>query len=158
MSRSAAPASAISGAAFKVAIAAARYNPRLVEGLLDRVMAGLRAAGVKEKNLKLVRVPGSNELPVAAQALAGRGRPDVIIALGVIIRGKTIHFQLIAEVVAHALQRVALDSRVPVINGVIAGENRAQAAARCLGPIDRGAEFANAALAMAALARGLGRR
>jgi 6,7-dimethyl-8-ribityllumazine synthase len=158
MSRSAPPASAISGAAFKVAIAAACYNPRLVDGLLGRVTAGLRGAGVKEKNLSLVRVPGSNELPVAVQALAGRREPDVIIALGVIIRGGTIHFELIAEAVAHALQRVALDAGVPVINGVIAAENRVQAAVRCLGRIDRGAEFASAALAMAALRRDLARR
>jgi len=144
---------AISGAPFKVGIVAARYNERLVDALIAQAVAALRAAGVREKNLILVRVPGSNEIPVAVQLLAARRRPDVVVALGVLIRGDTIHYGLIAEAVAHALQRVALGARRPVINGVVVAENEAQARARCLGKINRGAEFARAALAMAALAK-----
>jgi len=147
----------ISGAPFKVAIAAAGYNPREVDALLAQVVASLRASGVKARHLAIARVPGSNELPSAAQWLAARGRPDVIIALGVIIRGGTIHYELIATAVTQALQRVALDSRRPVINGVVVAENPAQAAARCRGRINRGAEFAQAALAMAALRREVAR-
>ncbi len=132
-------------------IVAARYNGRLVEALLERVLGGLLAAGVRRKNITIARVPGSNELPVAAQLVAARRKPSVVIALGVLIRGDTIHYELIATSVAHALQRVALDARTPVINGVIVAENAAQAAARCAGKVDRGAEFAQAAVAMAAL-------
>ncbi len=157
MSLSAPTFPAVSGAPFRVAVAAACYNESLVGALLDRTVAALRKAGVGAKKLTIIRVPGSNELPSAAQMLAGRLRPDVIVALGVIIRGDTIHYELISEAVTHALQRVALDSRVPVINGVVVAENRAQAAARCTGRIDRGAEFARAALAMAALRRKLRR-
>jgi 6,7-dimethyl-8-ribityllumazine synthase len=113
---------------------------------------------VKASRLFVVRVPGSNELPVAAQLLAGRHRPDVIVVLGVIIRGDTLHYQLIAEASAQALQRVALDAKIPVINGVIVAETPAQAEARCLGSINRGAEFAAAALAMAALRQSLAGR
>ena len=145
---------ATAGATFRVGVAAARYNDRLVEPLLAQVVGALRAAGVKEKNLTLARVPGSNELPVAAQWLAAR-RPDVVLALGVIIRGDTLHYELIAHASARALQRVALDARLPVINGIGVAENEAQAEARCLGRIDRGAEFAAAALEMAALGRRL---
>jgi len=134
-----------------VGIVAARYNGRLVEALLERVLGGLLAAGVRRKNITIARVPGSNELPVAAQLVAARRKPSVVIALGVLIRGDTIHYELIATSVAHALQRVALDARTPVINGVIVAENAAQAAARCAGKVDRGAEFAQAAVAMAAL-------
>ncbi len=141
----------IVGGPFKVGIAAARYNEAYVESLLGQVVFVLRKSGVKKKNLTIVRVPGSNELPIAAQLLAEKRAPDVILALGVIIRGDTIHFELIAEAVTHALQRVALDTRLPVINGVVVAENEAQAADRCQGKIDRGAEFARAALAMAAL-------
>ena len=119
------------------------------------VRAGLRAAGVQEKRLTIVRVPGANELPSALQLLAPRARFDVFVALGVLIRGETIHYELIAESASHALQRVALDTRTPVINGVIAVETTAQAAARCGGRIDRGAEFARAALEMADLKRRL---
>jgi 6,7-dimethyl-8-ribityllumazine synthase len=143
----------VSGRAFKVGIAAARYNETLVGGLLAQVTAALRAAGVRAKNIEVLRVPGSNELPVAIQLLAARRRPDVLIALGVIIRGDTIHYELIAGAVTQALQSVALAARTPVINGVVVAENAAQAKARCGGRIDRGAEFARAALEMAALGR-----
>jgi 6,7-dimethyl-8-ribityllumazine synthase len=143
---------AVSGASLRVGIAAARYNDRFVEPLLAQVVAALRAAGVKEKAITVLRVPGSNELPTAAQWLAA-DRPHVVIALGVIVRGDTIHYELISYAAAHALQRVALDARLPVINGVISVENEQQAEDRCLGRIDRGAEFARAALAMAALGR-----
>jgi len=154
----AAPTSSVpSGAAFTIGVVAACYNPRLVDALLARVQAGLKAAGVKSKRLTVVRVPGSNELPVAAQLLAQRRKTDVVIALGVLIRGDTIHYELIAGATTEALQRVALKTGVPVINGVIVAENLAQAQQRCGGRIDRGAEFAAAALVMAALKRKLSR-
>ncbi len=152
MSFSAPPLAPIDGAPFKVAIAAACYNARLVDGLLARVCARLREAGVKARNLTIVRVPGSNEVPFAAQRLARRGA-DVVIALGVLIRGDTIHYELIAGAVAHGLQDVALATDRPVINGVIVAVTAAQARRRCLGRADRGAEFAQAALAMATLRR-----
>ncbi len=142
-----------SGRTFTVGVAAACYNQALVDALLARVTAGLRRAGVTDRRLTVVRVPGSNELPVAAQWLARRRGMDVVIALGVLIRGDTIHYELIADATTHALQQVALATDVPVINGVVVAETAAQARARCAGRIDRGAEFAHAALAMAALKR-----
>ncbi len=145
----------IDGAAFKVGVAAARFNTRLTDALLAQVTEQLRAAGVKAKHLHIVRVPGSNELPIAAQLLARRHRLDVIVALGVLIRGDTIHYELIADAATKALQRVALDARVPVINGVVVAENKKQAEARCLGKINRGGEFASSALEMAALKKSL---
>ena len=83
------------------------------------------------------------------------GRRDVVIALGVLIGGDTNHHEMVGQSVSHALQGIAVQTGVPVINGVIVTDTRAQAAARCLGRINRGAEFAAAALAMAALKRGL---
>lgn len=148
-------AAAVSGAPFRVGIAAARYNERLVGALLAQVLAGLRGAKVKERNLAVVRVPGSNELPAALQQLADRYRFDVLIALGVIIRGETLHYELIAQASAQALQQVALAARLAVINGIVVAENEAQAEERCLGAVNRGAEFAAAALEMAALRRRL---
>jgi 6,7-dimethyl-8-ribityllumazine synthase len=143
----------IDGKPFKVGIVAARFNNRLTDALLDQVSAQLRKAGVKKKNLQIVRVPGSNELPIAVQLLASRQKPDALIALGVLIRGDTIHYELIADATTQALQRVALDARIPVINGVVVAENLKQAEARCLGKINRGGEFASSALEMAALKR-----
>ena len=78
---------------------------------------------------------------------------DCVIGLGVLIGGDTRHHEMVGQSVSHALQRVALDARVPVINGVVVADTLAQARARCSGRIDRGAEFARAALEMAALKR-----
>jgi 6,7-dimethyl-8-ribityllumazine synthase len=147
----------VDASGFRIAIAAARFNGPLVDALLSRVRRGLASAGVRERNVTVVRVPGSNELPVAARLLIESRKPDAVIALGVIIRGGTIHYELIASAATSGLQEVALASRVPVINGIVAAESRAQARARCLGRIDRGAEYANAAVSMAALRRGLAR-
>jgi 6,7-dimethyl-8-ribityllumazine synthase len=144
----------VDASGFRIAIAAARFNGALVEALLARVMARLSAAGVRKRNLTIARVPGSNELPFAAHELAEVYMPDAVIALGVIIRGATLHFELIAEAATRGLMDVSLSTRVPVINGVIVAENAAQARARCKGRIDRGAEFADAAVAMAAFKKG----
>jgi 6,7-dimethyl-8-ribityllumazine synthase len=144
------------GAGFKFGIVAARFNEELVDGLLERVLARLRAAGVTKK-IAIVRVPGSHEVPWAAQALARGGRLDGVIALGVLIGGDTSHHEMVGQSVSHALQRVALETRTPVINGVMVANTRAQAAARCTGRINRGAEFAAAALEMAVLKQKLSR-
>lgn len=145
----------IDGAPFTVGVVAARYNARLVEALLRQVTKGLLAAGVKEKRLTVVRVPGSNELPSAVQLLLRRRKFDVVVALGVIIRGGTLHYELVAQGSSDGLMRVSLDENVPVIAGVVVAENLKQAEERCLGKIDRGAEFARAALEMAALKKSL---
>ncbi len=141
------------GAKFRLGIAAARFNETLVDGLLARVTDGLRTAGVKEANVTVIRVPGSHEVPWAVQALAKDWPCDCVIALGVLIGGDTSHHEMVGQSVSHALQRVALESGVPVINGVIVANTPAQAKARCLGSINRGTEFAAAALEMAALKR-----
>ena len=141
------------GAAARFGIAAARFNEDLVDGLLARVEARLHAAGVKVANVTVVRVPGSHEVPWAANMLARTGRFHCVIALGVLVAGDTNHHEMVGQSVSDALQRLALETRVPAINGVIVANSRAQAQARCLGRINRGAEFAEAALAMAALRR-----
>lgn len=153
MSRRAPSLAAISGTALTVGVAAACYNGRLVDALLDQVRDRLRTAGVKERRIWVVRVPGSNELPSAVQMLCRRRRPHVCVALGVIIRGETLHYELVAEAASQGLLRVALATGIPVINGVIVAENEHQAEARCCGRIKRGAEFAQAALVMGILKR-----
>jgi 6,7-dimethyl-8-ribityllumazine synthase len=144
---------AISGADFRIGVAAARFNAELVDGLLARTVATLRSAGVTEANLAVVRVPGSHEVPWAAQTLAFGSQCDCVIGLGILIAGDTSHHEMVGASVSHALQRVALETRTPVINGVIVVNSLEQAKARSVGSIDRGAEFARAALEMAALRR-----
>ena len=147
----------VHGSALRVGVVAARFNQALVDSLLKRVLERLLAAGVKESSITVVRVPGSHEVPWAAQALAEKGRRDVIIALGVLIGGDTSHHEMVGQSVSQALQRISLETRLPVINGVIVANTLAQAEARCRGKINRGAEFAAAALEMVALKKKLSR-
>jgi 6,7-dimethyl-8-ribityllumazine synthase len=154
MSRHAPTAIPLAGAPFSFGIVAARYNPALVDALLHTVFEQLAAAGVKEKRIRIVRVPGSHEVPWAAQALAA-GKFDCVIALGVLVAGDTNHHEMVGTSVSQALQQVALATRTPVINGVIVADNLKQAEERCLGSLNRGGEFARAALEMAALKRSL---
>jgi len=147
---------ALDGTRLSFGIVAARYNSELVEALLGTVLKQLAAAGVKEKRITVARVPGSHEVPVVAQWLAQDGKRDCVIALGVLIGGDTNHHEMVGQSVSNALQQVSLATRTPVINGVIVADNLKQAQARCTGSINRGAEFARAALEMAALKRTLG--
>jgi 6,7-dimethyl-8-ribityllumazine synthase len=138
----------IDGAPFSFGVVAACFNAELVEGLLASLKTTLAAAGVKPERIELLRVPGSHEVPYAAQLLAVSGRHNCVIALGVLIGGDTNHHEMVCNSVS---QQLSLAARLPVINGVIVANTRAQAEARCLGAINRGAEFARAALAMAEL-------
>lgn len=153
MSLDAPEARQLDAAAYRFGIAAARFNGSLVNGLLERVVAALAEAGALDTNLTVVRVPGSHEVPWAVQALATGSQCDCVIGLGVLIAGDTSHHEMVGESVSQALQRVALKTRIPVINGVMVVNSQQQAEERCVGRINRGAEFAAAAVEMAALKR-----
>lgn len=155
MSDDAPSARPIDGSGFRIGIVAARYNARWVDALLAQAEATFRGAGVKPRHLTVIRVPGSAELPFAVQRLFQRRRLSACLALGVIVRGDTIHYHLVAEAAQQGLLRVGLDARTPVIAGLVVAETAAQAQARCRGRIDRGAEFARATLEMAALQHSL---
>jgi 6,7-dimethyl-8-ribityllumazine synthase len=98
-----------------VGVVAARWHGRLTDHMLDRAVAAARACGVTE--VVTARVAGSVELPVVAQALARRC--DVVVALGVVVRGATAHFDYVCRSVTDGLTRVALDESVPVAHGVL---------------------------------------
>lgn len=141
----------LNGSDCRVGIVAARYNGEMVDALVEQVHGYLRQAGVEEDNLPVWRVPGSNEIPVAVQGMLKDHSFHAVVGLGVIIRGDTLHYDILAQSTAKALQDVSLHSTVPVINGIVVAENKAQARDRCQGAINRGAEFAWAALEMARL-------
>ncbi len=145
----------VSGADFRIGIVAARFNSALVDALVNRASEYLLGKGTPASAIEVVRVPGSHEVPWTAQQLAASGRFDAVVCLGVLIAGDTNHHEMVGDAVAHALMRVSLDTRVPVINGVIVVNNLAQAEARTTGSINRGTEFAAAALEMAALKKTL---
>jgi 6,7-dimethyl-8-ribityllumazine synthase len=139
----------VDGTDLFIGIVASRYNNEFVEALLTRARATLRKGKVAESSIKVLRVPGAAEIPYVANMLAQTGEYDAIIALGVIIKGDTSHDEVLANSTAISLQGIALQSEVPVINGILAVNNREQAQERTSGTTDRGAEFARAALEMA---------
>lgn len=137
----------------RYAIVAARWNEDYVRRLVDAALVTLRSQGVTDDHVVITWVPGSFELPVAAAWAADSGNADAVLAFGVLIRGETEHFRLVAESVAQGLQRVALDTGVPVLNGVLAVHNTSQAFARSGGDHgNMGSQVALAAVQMAALA------
>jgi 6,7-dimethyl-8-ribityllumazine synthase len=133
----------------RIAIIASRFNDDLVGGMLERTVKNLVLLGVPEANLKVDRVPGSAELAYASQSRARSGNYDVVIALGVLIAGETQHHDIISRTVSLGLQQVSLAESIPVLNGVISAETLEQARDRTIGELNRGKEFAEAAIEMA---------
>jgi len=141
----------------RYALVAARWNAEWV----DRLVAGARQVllgnGVAADAIETFAVPGALELPLACRWAADSGRFDAVLAFGVVMRGETEHFRLVADAATAGLQRVALDSGVPVLHGVLAAHDLEQVTSRTGGAHgNRGAEVALAALQMAALRRTLG--
>jgi 6,7-dimethyl-8-ribityllumazine synthase len=135
-------------------LVAARFNETYVRRLVDGALEVLERGGASRSDLEVWWVPGSFELPLACRWAAESRRFDAVLAFGVLIRGETEHFRLVAESATHGLVRVALETSVPVLNGVLAVHDAEQAAARSGGPLgNRGADVALAAVQMAGLAR-----
>lgn len=141
---------AAEGARF--AIIASRWNPRIS----DTLVAGARKAfadnGVAEAAIDVVRVPGAWELPAAAARLAAGGGHAAIVALGCVVRGDTRHYEQVADGCSDGLMRVALDSGVPIANGVLAVDRFEDAERRAGGSHgNKGEEAALVAIEMAEL-------
>jgi len=133
----------------RFAIVASRWNPGIVDALIDGARRTFAGHGVDESAVDLVRVPGAWELPVVAAKLALASRYAAIIALGCVVRGDTRHYEHVADGCAQGLMRVALDHGMPVLNGVLAVELHADAQARAGGAHgNKGEEVALAALEM----------
>ena len=131
-------------------IVASRFNPQYVQGLIDHAAEELRALA-PDATVSIHRVPGAFEIPVVVRELAVRDCANAIIACGVILRGETNHAQNLGRSVTDALQRIAIEHAVPVINVVLSFDNQDQARARCLeNRINRGTEGARAAVEMIA--------
>lgn len=136
----------------RYAIVASRWNPRIVDALVAGAVRALREHGVDDEAIDIVRVPGALEIPLAAARLASAERHVAIIALGCVVRGETRHYEHVADGCAEGLRRVALDFWVPVLDGVLAVEQHADAEARAGGAHgNKGEDVALAALEMADL-------
>lgn len=146
----------LNGKGAHVAVVRARFNEKITDGLLRGCLKGLQESKVQEKNINVVEVPGSFEIPFAASLLARQKKFDVIIALGAIIKGETKHDEYIANAVAYGITRVSIATGVPVIFGVITPNNFEQAVARSgNNKQNKGYEAALAAIEMAHVVRAL---
>ena len=140
-------------------LVAARFNESYVRRLVDAALEVLKRRGAEDTGLEVFWVPGSLELPLACRWVARSGRYDAVLAFGVVIRGETEHFHLVATGATQGLQHVALETGVPVLNGVLAAYDAGQVAARTGGAMgNRGADVALAAVQMVQLQRRLGGR
>ncbi len=144
----------LDAAGLSLAIVASTWHEKICDALLDGARREAAAAGVTDPTV--VRVLGAIEIPVVAQALARTH--DAVVALGVVIRGETPHFDYVCDAVTQGLTRVSLDEATPVANGVLTVNTEHQALDRAGLPEsaeDKGAQAAAAALSTALTLRGL---
>jgi|SRR6185503_3821427 6,7-dimethyl-8-ribityllumazine synthase len=134
--------------AVRLGIVVSRFNEELTARLLERARAEAERLGAQSS---VVSVPGALEIPLALRWLADSGRYDALVAIGAVIRGETHHFEVVANESARGVMQVALESRLPVANGILTTEDEAQAEAR----LDKGAEAVRVAVEMAGLRKKL---
>ena len=138
----------------KTAIVASRFNDFVTTKLIEGAVDCLSRHGAAEKEITVVRVPGSFELPLAAKKAASSGKYDAVICLGALIRGQTPHFDYIAAEVTKGVAQVSLDTNVPVTFGVITADTLEQAVDRAGAKAgNKGFEAALGAVEMADLLR-----
>lgn len=136
----------------RIALIRAEYNSEITHSLQEKCLQGLREAGVAETQVDSYSVPGCFEIPVLARKLALRGQHDALIALGAVIQGETLHFDLVARECARGVMDVSLRHGVPVIFEVLATKNRRDALRRAgNNRLNKGFEAAQAAVAMLAV-------
>jgi 6,7-dimethyl-8-ribityllumazine synthase len=120
----------LNGDGVRVAIAASRFNEAITARLLEGALDGLRRHGVDPETIDVAWAPGAFELPLIAGRLAASGIYDAVITLGAVIRGATGHYDFVAGQCAAGVQRVQLDSGIPVVFGVLTTETIEQAVER----------------------------
>lgn len=145
------------GTGLKVGIVASRFNELLSSRLLSGAMDGLVRHDVAEEAIDVAWVPGAFEIPLVGRHMAASGRYDAVIALGVIIRGGTPHFDYVASEVSKGVAKASLDTGVPVIFGVITADTIEQAVERAGTKAgNKGWAAAESAIEMANLVRTIG--
>jgi 6,7-dimethyl-8-ribityllumazine synthase len=117
--------STVDAVGLRLGIVATRWHADLVDQMVIRAKLAAMACGIDEDEMTITRVAGSVELPIVAQALARNH--DAVVALGVVIRGETAHFDYVCRSVTDGLTRVALDESTPVAHGVLTVDTEAQA-------------------------------
>lgn len=135
----------LDGAGMRIGIVQSRFNEWAGQALAEACIGELLVLGVDEDDITRVTVPGALEIPLTLARMADAGDFDALIALGCVIRGDTYHFEVVANESAAGLTRVALDTGVPVVNGVLTTDDEDQARARVE---DKGRDAARVAVEM----------
>jgi 6,7-dimethyl-8-ribityllumazine synthase len=138
----------LDGKGLRIGIVVGRFNREVGEGLLAACTAALTKQGVRASDIRVVTVPGALEVPLALQKMANTSRFDALVALGAVIRGETYHFEVVANESASGITTVALDTGMPVANGILTTNDEKQALARVA---QKGEDCALAAIEMANL-------
>ena len=142
----------LSAAPYTFGIVVSRFNEFITKRLLDSALNCLRRHSATEGAIDIIYCPGAFEIPELAQRLASSGKYDAIICLGCVIRGETPHFEHVASAVSSGVARVALESKMPVIFGVLTTDNLEQAIERAGAKSgNKGWDAAMAAIEMADL-------
>ena len=140
----------------KFGIVVGRFNDLFSTKLLDGALDTLVRHGVDADDIESAWVPGAYEVPLVAKRMADSGRYDAVLALGVVIRGGTPHFDLVASEVSKGVARASMESGVPIVSGVITADSIEQAIERSGTKAgNKGAQAAMAAIEMATLMREL---
>jgi 6,7-dimethyl-8-ribityllumazine synthase len=141
----------------RIAVVVSRYNDFITDRLKAGAVEALAACGVADKDVIVVAVPGSFEIPMAARRAAETGRFDAVVCLGCLIRGETAHFEYIAAAASQGLMTASGATGIPMTFGILTTDSAEQALARAgSGPTNKGWEAAVAAVEMADLFRRLG--
>lgn len=142
----------LNGKGLRIGIVVGRFNRKVGEALLAACTAALTKQGVRATDVRVVTVPGALEVPLALQKMANSGHFDALVALGAVIRGETYHFEVVANESASGITTVALDTGMPVANGILTTNDEEQALARVA---QKGEDCALAAIEMANLMKKL---
>lgn len=146
----------LSATGIKFAVVVSRVNELITNSLLNGAVETLKRHGAMESNIKVIRVPGSFELPLAVKRAAESNKFDSIIAIGAIIRGQTSHYDILSSQVTKDLSQVCLQTGIPVSLGVITTESVEQAIDRAgVKAGNRGSEAALSAIEMVNLLKSL---
>lgn len=146
----------LDGRGLRMGVVVSRFNSFITERLLAGALDGLRRTGVREGDVELVRVPGSFEIPAAARALAKRGGVEAVICLGCLLRGETLHYEVIANEVTRGIGQSAQETGIPHALGVLTCDTLEQAIDRAgLKGGNKGFEAGLGAIEMARLSRKL---
>ncbi len=147
---------ALGAAGLRFGIVVSRFNSFITERLLAGALDALERAGANSKQIDVVRVPGSFEIPLAAKKMGESGKYDAVVSIGCVLRGETSHFEYIASEVARGVQLAQMDTGVPMIFCVLTCDTLEQAIERAgLKSGNKGYEAGLSAIEMANLARKL---